>query len=237
MDDHQRLEAVAQAAADEIASGMTVGLGSGSTAEAFIRELGRRISAGLKITGVPTSERSAKLAGDLSIRLTDLNSVERLDIGVDGADEIDPMLNVVKGRGGALLHEKLVGLNCERYVIIAASEKLVTRLGTRMPLPVEVIPFGWRATARRLSAIGLDATPRMAAGDPARFFVSDGGHYVLDCVASQAVAQLAGLALPIKLIPGVVEHGLFIDMADRVIVVDAMGAVRKLDRSAVHPTR
>lgn len=237
MDDRGRLQAVARAAADEVASGMTVGLGSGSTAEAFIRELGRRVGTGLDITGVPTSDRSAQLAGELGIPLTDLDSVKRLALGVDGADEIDPILDVVKGRGGALLHEKLVGLACDRYVIIASSEKLVTRLGTRMPLPVEVIPFGWRSTARRLADIGLDATPRAQGEGSSDFFVSDGGHYVLDCVADQSIARLADMALPIKMIPGVVDHGLFIGMADRVLIVDAMGAVRTLDRSAIHSSR
>lgn len=231
MDDRDRLQAVAVAAADEVSSGMTVGLGSGSTAEAFIRELGRRVQYGLAITGVPTSDHSAAVATDLGIPLTGLDDAGRLDVGVDGADEIDPALDLVKGRGGALLHEKLVALACDRYVIIAASEKLITRLGTRMPLPVEVIPFGWRLTARRLAAIGLDATPRMIGDGDSDFFVSDGGHYILDCVAGQSIARLADLALPIKVIPGVVDHGLFTGMADRVIVVDAMGTVRKLDRS------
>lgn len=231
MDDRDRLQAVARAAADEISSGMTVGLGSGSTAEAFIRELGHRVQSGLVLTGVPTSDRSAAMATDMGIPLTDLDDAGRLDVGVDGADEIDPALDIVKGRGGALLHEKLVALACDRYVIIAGSEKLVTRLGTRMPLPVEVIPFGWRQTARLLAGIGLDATPRMIGPGDADFFVSDGGHYILDCVAGQSIARLADLALPIKVIPGVVDHGLFTGMADRVIVVDAMGTVRKLDRT------
>lgn len=237
MDDRRRLEAVARAAADEVTDGMTVGLGSGSTAEAFIQELGRRVERGLTLTGVATSDRSAILATEVGIPLTGLDSSESLDLGVDGADEIDPGLDVVKGRGGALLHEKLVGLACNRYVIIAASEKLVTRLGTRMPLPVEVVPFGWCLTARRLAALGLDAAPRMMTGGDPGFFVSDGGHYILDCVAGQTVARLADLALPIKVIPGVVEHGLFVGMAHRVIVVDAMGIIRKLDRSSVQAHR
>lgn len=233
MDDRDRLDAVARAAADEVSSGMVVGLGSGSTAEAFIRELGRRAGGGLAVTGVPTSDRSAALAEQVGVPLTDLGRVERLDLGVDGADEIDPALDVVKGRGGALLHEKLVGLACDRYVIIAASEKLVTRLGTRTPLPVEVIPFGWRMTARRLANLGLDSTPRATGDGESDLFLTDGSHHILDCVAGRSVTRLADLARPIKLTPGVVEHGLFIGMTDRVLVVDAMGAVRTLDRSAV----
>lgn len=237
MENRDRLAAVARAAADEVQAGMIVGLGSGSTAEAFIDELGNRVQAGLTVQGVPTSDRSATLARDAGIPLIDLDATARLDLGVDGADEIDPMLNVVKGRGGALLHEKLVGLACERYLIIATTEKLVTRLGTRMPLPVEVVPFGWRATARRLGALGLDSTPRTHGDSDHSLFVTDGGHYLLDCVIGNSVSDFAALAVAVKSLPGVVDHGLFLGMADRVFVVDPMGAVRALDRPATSSVR
>lgn len=237
MDDAQRHEIVAQAAADEIETGMAVGLGSGATAEAFIRELGRRVEAGLVVRGVATSQRSAKLARESGIPLVALDDMAGLDVGIDGADEIDPMLNVVKGRGGALLHEKLVALACRRYIIIATTEKLVTRLGTRMPLPVEVVPFGWRSTARRLAAAGLDATPRSNTDSEHSLFITDAGHYLLDCVVGGSVTDFPSLAAALKALPGVVDHGLFLGMADRALVVNPVGALSALERPTTPPGR
>lgn len=231
MDDATRLAILARRAADEVADGMILGLGSGSTAEAFVRELGARVRSGLKVRGVATSDRTARLAQELGIPLLPLDDVSAIDLGIDGADEIAPSLDVVKGRGGALLHEKLVALACARYLIVAAAEKLVTLLGTRMPLPVEVVPFGWHLTAARLPALGLDPTLRLTnaqSDDPAPF-VSDGGHYVLDC-ATDPITDPAALARDLKATPGVVDHGLFIGFADRVLVVDAAGEPRIMDR-------
>ncbi len=210
---------------------MTLGLGSGSTAEAVVRELGARVVTGLKVRGVPTSERTARLARELGIPVLSLDEVPVIDLGIDGADEIAPSLDVVKGRGGALLHEKLVALACTRYLIVAAAEKLVDQLGTRMPLPVEVVPFGWNQTAGRLRALDLNPTLRLAsasAADPGPF-ISDGGHYVLDC-ATTPITDPAGLAQDLKATPGVVDHGLFVGFADRVLVVDAEGEVQGMDR-------
>lgn len=230
VDDAERHEIVARAAADEIEAGMMVGLGSGSTAEAFIRELGRRVQGGLGIRGVATSDRSAKIAREFGIPVVTLDEVAHLDIGIDGADEIDPMLEVVKGRGGALLHEKLVALACQRFIIIATTEKLVTRLGTRMPLPVEVVPFGWHMTARRLAGLGLDSTLRTRVEGDHSIFVTDGGHFLLDCVIGSSVTDFSALAMALKALPGVVDHGLFLGMAHRALVVDPMGSVSALDR-------
>lgn len=238
MDDAGRLAALARRAADEVAPGMTLGLGSGATAEAVVRELGARVAAGLEVRGVPTSERTAAVARELGIPLLGLDEVEGLDLGIDGADEIDPALELVKGRGGALLHEKLVALACRRFVVVAAAEKLVERLGTRMPLPVEVVPFGWRRTAARLEGLGLRPSLRVHKGEADGTgglgtapvpFVTDGGHVLLDCDVSP-VADAAGLAAAIKAVPGVVEHGLFVGFADRVLVVEGDGTVRALDR-------
>ncbi|HEY7036709.1 MAG TPA: ribose-5-phosphate isomerase RpiA [Thermomicrobiales bacterium] len=227
MDDATRLARLAEAAAALVEGGMLLGLGSGSTAEATIRALGVRVAAGLRVTGVPTSARTERLARDLGIPLRALDEVEHLDLGIDGADEIDPRLDVVKGRGGALLYEKLVALACERYLIVAAAEKLVKRLGTRMPLPVEVVAVGWRQTASRLEATGCrTALRRMTDGAP---FVSDGGHYVLDC-ATGPIADARELAASIKAITGVVDHGIFAGFADRAMVVDPDGTVRTLTR-------
>ncbi len=235
MDDASRLAALASAAADQVTSGMTLGLGSGSTAEAVIRELGTRVADGLTISGVPTSDRSARLASEHRIPLLTLDEVDHLDLGIDGADEIAPSLNLVKGRGGALLHEKLVALTCRDYLVVAAAEKLVIQLGTRVPLPVEVIPFGWRHTATRLAGLGCAATLRRHAvgtnGPPAGSpFQSDGGHSILDCVTGP-IDDPGSFAAQIKATPGVVDHGLFLGVARRALVVDGDGAVREL-----HPT-
>ena len=235
VDDTQRLAALARAAADEVRSGMKLGLGSGSTAEAVVRELGQRVANGLSITAVPTSERTERLARDVGIILVSMDEVERLDLGIDGADEIDPALNAIKGRGGALLHEKLVAIACDDYVIVAAAEKLVPRLGTRLPLPVEVVPFGWRQTAARLEALGcrptLRPTPSGGAGPAGTPFLSDGGHFVLDCL-TDPITDPPGLASAIKATTGVVEHGLFLGFAHRVLVAERDGAVRRLSRGA-----
>jgi ribose 5-phosphate isomerase A len=228
VDDAARLARLAAAAAAVVEDGMWLGLGSGSTAEATIRALGARVAAGLRVTGVPTSGRTERLARELGIPLRTLDEVERLDLGIDGADEIDPWLDVVKGRGGALLYEKLVALACERYLIVAASEKLVPRLGTRMPLPVEVVPLGWTQTAARIAALGCRTELRRGAdGTP---FVSDGGHFVLDC-APDPIEDARALGAALKAVTGVVDHGIFAGLADRAMVVDPDGTVRTLNRA------
>ena len=192
-----------------------------------MNELGARVAAGLRVRGVPTSARSEGLARALGIPLLTLDDVARLDLGIDGADEIDPHLNLVKGRGGALLYEKLVALTCDDYIVVAATEKLVDQLGTRVPLPVEIVPFGWEHTAARLAAFG--ANPRLRLDRPdddtGGPFISDGGHYVLDC-ATGPIADPPALAATIKAEAGVVDHGLFLGVAKRAMVVDPQGQVR-----------
>jgi ribose 5-phosphate isomerase A len=179
MDDATRLARLAERAAAEVPDGATIGLGSGSTAEAVVRALGAQVATGLRVTGVPTSERTARLAREVGIPLRTLDEVggDRLAFGFDGADEIDPGLNLVKGRGGALLYEKLVALACADWLIVAAAEKLVDRLGTRMPLPVEIVPLGWRQTSTRVASLGLSPTLRVEpdSGEP---FLTDGGHSI-----------------------------------------------------------
>lgn len=231
MDDPRRLATLATAAAASVQSGMTIGLGSGSTAEAVIRAVGARVAAGLEIRGVATSIRTAALAEQLGIRLVDLNDAGSLDFGIDGADEIAPNLDVIKGGGGALLHEKLVALACRDYLIVAAAEKLVPRLGSRFPLPIEVIPFGWRGTAARLEAIGIRSEIRLAkqSADQAPF-VSDGGHAILDC-ATGAIDDGVALGAAIKATTGVVEHGLFIGIAKRAMIVHPDGDLQTLVRA------
>lgn len=227
MPDAERMALLARRAADEVRPGMLAGLGSGSTAEALVRELGQRVAEGLRFTGVATSNRTRTLAESLGIPIMPLDEVETLDVCLDGADEIDPDLNVVKGRGGALLFEKLVALRAQRYVIIAASEKLVAQLGTRMPLPVEIIPYGWARSAQTLEPLGLTPTLRTAADG--RPFVTDGGHYIVDC-ATGPIADPGTLARQIKALTGIVDHGLFVGLASAAMTIDEAGEITVSER-------
>lgn len=217
-----RLARIGEAAAARIGDGMTVGLGTGSTAAAMVDALGRRVADGLSVTGVATSVQTAEQARALSIPLRELIEIDRLDLCIDGADEIDPGLNLVKGRGGALLFEKLVARRADRYLIIATSDKLVDRLGTRLPLPVEIVPMGWTHTVEDLTALGL--TPTLRHTDDESPFITDGGHYIVDCRWPDASQVDPGaLAAVIKGITGVVDHGLFIDMATEALTIDENG--------------
>src|SRR5690348_3642889 len=179
VNDTDRLTVLAEAAAALVEEGMVVGLGSGSTAEAFVRALGARVQQGLNIQGIPTSRRTEHIAREVGIPLTTLSDAQVVDFGVDGADEIDPHLSLTKGRGGALLYEKLVAEACSRWVIVASSEKIVDRLGTRIALPVEIIPFGWETTRARVESLGFEAPLRTAADGVPN--VTDGKHFILDC--------------------------------------------------------
>ena len=228
MDQAERMQRLASAAADLVLPGMVIGLGTGSTADAVIRELGARVATGLAITSIATSSRSEALAQSLGIPLTTLNAVERLDLGIDGADEIDPNLNAVKGRGGALLMEKIVALACQRFVLVAATEKDVTQLGLRMPLPVEVVSFGWKQTASRLAALGLSPKLRLT-DDASAPYVTDNGGYTLDCDTG-AIENATALSAAIKAITGVVDHGLFVDLATDALQVSPDGEL-------IHRTR
>jgi ribose 5-phosphate isomerase A len=226
MEQSERLAVLARRAADEVEPGTLVGLGSGSTAEALLDELGRRVAAGHQFKGVATSERTASLAAALGIALLSIDQVDDLDLCLDGADEIDPAIDLVKGRGGALLWEKLVAIRARRFIIIAAAEKLVPRLGVRLPLPIEIVPFGWRHTARALDVLGCAPTLRRQGEAP---FVTDGGHFILDCTTGP-ITDAPALAARIKAVVGVVEHGLFVGMADRALIVDNDGHVATYDR-------
>src|SRR5829696_9113280 len=177
----ERMRRLAIAAADLVTPGMLVGLGTGSTADAVTRELGRSVAEGLVFTAVATSDRTEALARDLGIPLSTLDEVDRLDLGIDGADEIDPTLDAIKGRGGALLREKLVALTCDDYVLVATTEKSVDRLGTRTPLPIEIVAFGWSQTAKRLASIGISPEPRRLDGNSTRPWVTDTGGVIVDC--------------------------------------------------------
>ena len=225
----ERIARLAVAVAAELPSVGVIGLGSGSTAEAVVRELGRRAPSepGFAAIGVATSVRTRQLAESVGLTVCDLSEVDSIDIGFDGADEIDPELNLVKGKGGALLYEKLVAEICRDYMVISADEKLVARLGTRLPLPVEVIPYGWIHTRRRLANLGFTPEIRGGKDDP---FHTDARNVILDCTPDPG-ADLLALAPQIKTITGVVEHGIFPGIARRAAIVDAGGHVEFLVRS------
>jgi ribose 5-phosphate isomerase A len=222
MDSAQRLRLIGERAAQLVQQGDLVGLGTGSTVDALLFALGQRVAEGLEFTGVATSVRTKQLANDYGIPLLELNDVGSLDLCIDGADEIDPRLNLVKGRGGALLYEKLVAERAGRLIVIASAEKLVDRLGTRLPLPVEVIPFGYIHTQRAVGALGL--IPILRVNTDGSIFVTDGGHYILDC-QSQGIDDPAALAAALKGLTGVVDHGLFIGLANLAITVDDHGVI------------
>lgn len=209
--DEQKIRAAARSL-DYVEPGMTLGLGTGSTAAHMVRLLGERVRAGLAVRGVPTSRATEALAAEAGIPLLTLEDVTRLDLTIDGADEVDGALRLIKGGGGALLREKVVASVSDRLVIIADHSKRVERLGA-FPLPVEVVRFAWKVVAEALGADGAPVALRMREGAP---FVTDEGHYILDC-AFGAIADPDALAARIAAIPGVVDHGLFIDMADVVI--------------------
>jgi len=207
----------AEKALELIADGMVLGLGTGRAATAFIHALGRKVQAGLRIRGVPTSQASDTLARQLGIPLVTLGEVEQLDIDIDGADEVDPQLNLVKGLGGALVREKIVAASSRKLVILVGPEKLSPVLGTRGVLPVEVVPFGLPLCQRRLTALGIASKPRQAA--TGGLFISDNHNHVLDCQI-QRLTDPTATAQAIGAIPGVVDTGLFLGMADTVIVED-----------------
>lgn len=224
MDAEELKTRAAGGALRHVEEGMRLGIGTGSTAEAFIRLLAKRVAGGLRVTGVPTSERTRALCRSLSIPLSTLEEAPELDLTVDGADEIGPGLTLVKGGGGALLREKIVAYASRRMVVIADSGKLVDVLG-RFPLPIEVNPFGLRAsmlaierTAGRLGLSGSLAT-RMTNGSP---FVTEGGHVIVDASFGR-IPDTRALADALNAIPGVVEHGLFVDIASAAVVASADG--------------
>ena len=215
----------AESAVAQAADGMILGLGTGSTAVLAVDALGKRIREGLRIIGIPTSERTAEQARGLDIPLATLAEYAQIDLTIDGADEVEAAsLNLIKGLGGALLREKIVAAASKRLVIIVDETKIVDRLGERGPVPVEVVPFGWQATALKLRDLG--ANPVLRSGPGGQPFRTDGGHYILDC-AFGSVAAAKTLASELDHIVGVVEHGLFIGLTSEVHVGGA-GGVRVL---------
>jgi ribose 5-phosphate isomerase A len=203
-----------EAALGMVSPGDVVGLGSGRAATRFIRALGARVAAGLQIRGIPTSRSSADLATELGIPLTTFDEVETIDIVIDGADEVDPDLNLIKGLGGALVREKVVATTARRFVILVGPEKLVGRLGEHGVLPVEVVPFAFTVCRRKLESLGYPSVPRSEAG---QLYTSDNGNRILDCRV-KAFPDPQAAEQTIRSIPGVLGTGLFLAMADTVII-------------------
>ena len=200
-----------------VRDGMTVGLGTGRAANAFVEALGRRVAGGQCVRGVATSERTAALARRLSIPLVTLAEAESLDLCVDGADEVDRRLDLIKGYGGALVREKIVAASARRLVILVGPEKLVERVGERGKLPVEIVPFGHPLCARRLEALGCKPVRRAEDADATRPYVTDNGNWILDC-GIEPLADPAAFEREVLAIPGVVGTGLFVGMADAVVI-------------------
>lgn len=223
--------AAAARAVEFVCPGMRLGLGTGSTAQAFVELLAERVRIGLDIVGVPTSEATRALAAKLGIPLTTLDDTPELDLTVDGADEIGPDLALIKGGGGALLREKIVASASARMIVIADDSKVVSMLG-RFPLPVEITPFGATATRRAVetaaAAAGCPGPAKLRKAQNGHAFVTDGGHWVLDAQL-QRIADPQNLADKLAAIPGVMEHGLFIGLARAAIVAGPNG-VRLIER-------
>jgi ribose 5-phosphate isomerase A len=218
-------------ALQEVRDGMKLGLGTGSTAKHFVDLLGEQVRAGMKVVGVPTSEATRAQAVECGIPLTTLDEIDHLDLTVDGADEVDPALNLIKGGGGALLREKIVAAASDRMIVIADDTKWVDVLG-RFPLPVEVIPFGLAATqagiATAFAESGVSGQMVVRKGKDGHVFVTDGGHWIVDAHLGR-IGDAPRLASLLNAIPGVVEHGLFIGLAGTAVLAGGQG-IRVVER-------
>ena len=228
--DQLKRQAAAQAL-EQVQHGMKLGLGTGSTAKHFVDLLGERVAGGLRVIGVPTSEATRAQAEACKIPLTTLDEVDRLDLTVDGADEMDGALNLIKGGGGALLREKIVAAASDRMIVIADDSKWVPTLG-KFPLPIEVIPFGLGATRRAIekafAACGVSGQMAVRKAKDGHVFVTDGGHWIVDAQLGRIVDP-PSLAKALSAIPGVVEHGLFIGLASSAVLAGGEG-IRVIER-------
>jgi ribose 5-phosphate isomerase A len=225
MANDQEKEAAAKVSLRFVHDGDVVGLGTGSTAAYAVRFLAERVQAGLKIRGIPTSVRTAEMAKNAGIPLVTFNDVQQIDVTIDGADQFDPQLNLIKGGGGALLHEKIVAFASRRLIIVTDSSKQAPILG-KFPLPVEVIAFAQPMISKKIEALGAQVTLRkLPDGSP---FITDEHNHILDCHFGQ-IPDPAGLARTLSAMPGIVEHGLFIGMAS-VVLMAKDGEVQELHR-------
>ncbi len=212
----------AEKAVEQVKSGMVLGLGTGSSAKYATIKIGELYQAGqlTNIVGIPTSLGTVALAQPYGLSLATLDDYPEIDLAIDGADEIDPNLELIKGLGAALLREKMIESVAKKLIIVADSSKLVSQLGTRAPLPVEVVQFCWKAQARWLA--GLGCTPVLRGGE-ANPVVTDNGNYILDCAFPNGIDHPVELNLTLLTHPGVVEHGLFLGLAHEAIVADENG--------------
>jgi ribose 5-phosphate isomerase A len=217
-------DAVGQAAARLVEPGMRLGLGSGSTFLRFLEHLGQRVrDEGLDVVGVPSSEGTAARARELSVPLTTLDELDSLDLTIDGADEVDPAKHMIKGGGAALAREKIIATAAAEMIVMVGEDKMVDRLGRSFLLPVEVMPFGWRQAATRLREFGCEPGLRMKDDQP---LITDNDNYILDCKFADGIPDPPSMESAINLIPGVLDNGLFTNLAGRVLVADEQGNVR-----------
>ncbi len=221
-------ELAAKKAVEYVGDGMIVGLGTGSTAEHAIRAIGERVAAGLRIRCVPTSEASCQLGAEVGLDIAGMEEEPVVDLTIDGADEVDPNLDLIKGMGGALLREKIVAAASTREIIIVDESKLVDRLGARNPLPVEVIPFAWAVAQRRLMELAPSAElRRSSSGDE---FLTDNGNLILDCHFPDGIDDAAAIEREVNDILGVVENGLFVGLVDLVVAARDDGSCQVIER-------
>jgi ribose 5-phosphate isomerase A len=211
----------AEKAVERIEDGMLLGIGTGSTVEFAIKKLGTMIKDGLKIQGIPTSIRTKKIAKEYNIPLVDLNDYDEIDLTIDGADEVDSYLNLIKGGGGALTREKIIAFHSKKVIIIVDESKIVKKLGVGVPLPVEVTKFGWNATKKSLKELGCTSELRKIMDE---LYITDNSNYILDCDFGK-IEEPEVLENQINSIPGVVENGLFTRLADEVIVGSKQGII------------
>ena len=217
----------ARRALDFVKDGQTLGLGSGRAAAAFVEVLGEKVRAGLRVRGVPTSIATAELATKVGVPLLALEEAGELDVAFDGADEVDPRLDLVKGYGGALVREMIVAASARRFVVLVGEEKLVSALGERGRIPVEIVPYALPLARRKLEGLGLEPVVRTKADGGT--YVTDNGNWILDC-GTKALRDAAALERAVRVLPGVVGTGLFLGMADAVLVQDGK-QVRVMQRS------
>ena len=215
-------------AAEYVKDGMIVGLGTGSTADFAIRALGERVNNGLSIKTIPTSIASEKLARSLDIPLTNFEDHPVIDLTIDGADEVDPQLQLIKGLGGALLREKIVAACTIEQIIIIDASKQVNKLGTRNPLPIEVVPFSWSLVYKKLTEHGLQ--PKLRKTKTGQIFDTDNGNYIIDCNFPVGITNPAETNNWINALPGVIENGLFVELTDLVIIGHEDGKCQLIKR-------